>query len=82
MLFEKVVPRLPAGWEWAEDEWRIDMTGLEEEGVDAEGWSYTMDFRCVLSYDSCRLSLHSIAAAVVKLLVTAHAAQKPVARCN
>jgi hypothetical protein len=46
MLFEKVVPRLPGGWEWTEDEWRVDMTGAQEEGVDAEGWSYSMDFRC------------------------------------
>ncbi len=47
MLFEKVVPRLPRGWEWAEDEWHVDMTGEEEDGVDAEGWSYSMDFRWV-----------------------------------
>ncbi|KIY92467.1 hypothetical protein MNEG_15496 [Monoraphidium neglectum] len=44
MLFESVVPRLPAGWEWAEDEWHVDMTGAEEDGVDAEGWSYSVDF--------------------------------------
>jgi hypothetical protein len=45
MRFEDVVPRLPAGWEWAEDEWHVDMTGAEEDRVDAEGWSYTTDFR-------------------------------------
>jgi hypothetical protein len=45
MLFEKVAPHLPDGWAWAEEEWRVDSTGAEEEGVDAEGWTYSIDFR-------------------------------------
>ena len=47
MLFEKVAPPLPAGWRWADAEWRVDTSGLEADAVDAEGWSYNMDFRCV-----------------------------------
>ena len=36
--------RLPQGWEWADEDWKIDMAGLEEGAVDDEGWSYAVDF--------------------------------------
>jgi len=32
------------GWEWADEDWKIDMAGLEEGAVDEEGWSYAVDF--------------------------------------
>ena len=47
-LFDRVAPRLPVGWAWAESEWKVDMTGLECEGVDMEGWTYGMDFTWLL----------------------------------
>lgn len=43
-LFDKVAPRCPPGWEWREAEWRVDYSPLESEGVDADGWAYSMDF--------------------------------------
>lgn len=31
-------------WEWVEEGWQIDMTGLLENAVDEEGWTYAVDF--------------------------------------
>ena len=31
-------------WEWKEEGWQIDMSGLLENAVDEEGWSYGVDF--------------------------------------
>jgi hypothetical protein len=39
-----VVPDLPEGWEWVEDEWRVDLTGSASGTTDANGWSYALDF--------------------------------------
>eukprot|EP00198_Chlamydomonas_reinhardtii_P012175 XP_001701512.1 predicted protein [Chlamydomonas reinhardtii] len=44
MVWEQVVPQLPAGWRWVEDEWQIDLDGTEVEAVDGDGWSYALDF--------------------------------------
>ena len=35
---------LAQGWEWADEDWKIDVAGLEEGAVDEEGWSYAVDF--------------------------------------
>ena len=32
------------GWCWEDDDWHIDMAGLESHAVDAEGWSYAVDY--------------------------------------
>ena len=32
------------GWAWKEEGWQIDLTGLEKEGCDEEGWTYATDF--------------------------------------
>eukprot|EP00775_Hariotina_reticulata_P002431 gene2431-2735_t len=44
MLFDRVAPKLPAGWAWKDAEWQVDMGDQEVESCDAEGWSYGMDF--------------------------------------
>lgn len=44
MQFEKIAPLLPPGWKWAEENWEIDMDGYDMEAVDAEGWTYALDF--------------------------------------
>ncbi|GFR46751.1 hypothetical protein Agub_g8376, partial [Astrephomene gubernaculifera] len=44
MAFEQVVPVLPRGWRWLEEEWQVDLEGLEVEAVDADGWTYALDF--------------------------------------
>ncbi|KXZ54073.1 hypothetical protein GPECTOR_5g18 [Gonium pectorale] len=44
MVFDQVVPLLPHGWRWVEDEWQIDVEGIEQEAVDADGWTYALDF--------------------------------------
>ncbi|MEW5308868.1 MAG: hypothetical protein WDW38_000793 [Sanguina aurantia] len=44
MLFERIAPLLPPGWKWAEENWEIDMDGYDTEAVDAEGWTYALDF--------------------------------------
>ncbi|KAG2431841.1 hypothetical protein HXX76_009334 [Chlamydomonas incerta] len=44
MVWEQVVPLLPVGWRWVEDEWQIDLDGTEVEAVDGDGWSYALDF--------------------------------------
>jgi hypothetical protein len=45
MLFDRVAQKLPRGWAWR-DEWAVDMTGADDEGCDAEGWSYGEQLRC------------------------------------
>ncbi|WIA28955.1 hypothetical protein OEZ86_011477 [Tetradesmus obliquus] len=45
MLFDRVAPKLPPGWGWRDAEWSVDMTGVEAEGCDADGWAYAMDFQ-------------------------------------
>ena len=32
------------GWKWVEEAWQIDLTGLEVDAIDKEGWSYATDF--------------------------------------
>jgi Integral peroxisomal membrane peroxin len=44
MLFDRVAPRLPRGWKWLDEEWTVDLEGLQDEACDAEGWCYGMDF--------------------------------------
>ena len=41
---EHIVPDLPVGWEWVEEEWRVDLSGTESCTTDANGWSYALDF--------------------------------------
>ena len=41
---EDVVPDLPEGWEWVEEEWRVDLSGTASGTTDANGWSYALDF--------------------------------------
>ena len=46
MLFHTLTPcpfLLPP-CRWFEDKWVLDMDGLEEEAVDADGWFYALDF--------------------------------------
>mmetsp|Transcript_32521 Transcript_32521/g.92225 ORF Transcript_32521/g.92225 Transcript_32521/m.92225 type:complete len:1170 (-) Transcript_32521:1244-4753(-) len=40
MVFADVCPTLPDGYGWVDAEWTVDMSGQEDEAVDAEGWSY------------------------------------------
>jgi hypothetical protein len=35
------------GWLWLEDDWAIDISGLQEGAVDEEGWTYGTDFNWV-----------------------------------
>ncbi|GIL48686.1 hypothetical protein Vafri_5151 [Volvox africanus] len=44
MVFEQVVPQLPSGWRWLEDDWQVDLEGLDVEAVDNDGWTYALDF--------------------------------------
>lgn len=44
MEFRMVEPRLPRGWKWLEEGWEIDLEGYDQEAVDAEGWTYALDF--------------------------------------
>ncbi|EFJ42345.1 hypothetical protein VOLCADRAFT_97625 [Volvox carteri f. nagariensis] len=44
MVFEQVVPQLPRGWRWMEEDWQVDLEGLDIEAVDADGWTYALDF--------------------------------------
>ena len=39
-VFRDVCPALPDGYHWVDEEWAIDMSGLEDEAVDGDGWSY------------------------------------------
>lgn len=32
------------GWRWLEDDWFIDMGGLNTSAIDNDGWSYAVDF--------------------------------------
>ena len=29
---------------WVDDKWRVDMSGFDQEEVDADGWYYALDF--------------------------------------
>lgn len=42
-VLEEVAPALPAGWVWCSS-WRVDKDGLEEQKVDADGWTYKAEF--------------------------------------
>jgi len=44
MVFEQVEPPLPPGYRWLEDEWQLDLEGMDQEAVDENGWSYALDF--------------------------------------
>ncbi|GLI62684.1 hypothetical protein VaNZ11_005360 [Volvox africanus] len=44
MVFEQVVPQLPPGWRWLEDDWQVDLEGVDMEAVDNDGWTYALDF--------------------------------------
>ena len=39
-----ISPSCIQDWEWVEEGWQIDMTGLLENAVDEEGWTYAVDF--------------------------------------
>ena len=47
---QKVLPLITGeiwlrqGWRWEEGEWRIDRSGAYEDAIDADGWSYAVDF--------------------------------------
>ena len=32
------------GWKWEDEDWHIDRSSAFEEAVDADGWSYAVDF--------------------------------------
>lgn len=32
------------GWKWEDEDWHVDMAGASETSVDADGWSYAVDF--------------------------------------
>ena len=32
------------GWTWEDEDWRVDLGGAGESAVDADGWSYAVDF--------------------------------------
>ncbi|KAK9843301.1 hypothetical protein WJX74_010063 [Apatococcus lobatus] len=44
MSFANVAPSLPEGWQWEDEDWRVDLAGASESAVDADGWSYAVDF--------------------------------------
>ncbi|KAK9856447.1 hypothetical protein WJX84_002649, partial [Apatococcus fuscideae] len=44
MAFANVAPALPEGWKWEDEDWHIDRSSAFEEAVDADGWSYAVDF--------------------------------------
>lgn len=39
-----VAPILPDDWEWVEDSWTLDLSGLPSHTTDKDGWSYATDF--------------------------------------
>ena len=39
-MFELVAPALPPNWVWLETEWQIDLSGLQENRVDKDGFYY------------------------------------------
>ena len=44
----KVVPRVPQGWRWVEEEWHLDLNGVFSDSTDNNGWSYGLDFPWVM----------------------------------
>lgn len=48
MSFCSVAPRLRPGYEWEEEKWHVDLSGLGAAAVDSEGWSYAVDFNWLM----------------------------------
>ncbi|GAX75890.1 hypothetical protein CEUSTIGMA_g3333.t1 [Chlamydomonas eustigma] len=49
MEFDQVAPKLPNdGWAWLEEQWELDMSGIEEDAIDKEGWYYALDFNYLI----------------------------------
>jgi hypothetical protein len=40
MVFELVAPPLPPGFDWLEESWAVDRSGVPSGATDAEGWFY------------------------------------------
>jgi hypothetical protein len=36
--------KLPEGWEWLENEWKVDLSGNVGKEIDKEGWEYSLRF--------------------------------------
>lgn len=39
-----IEPQLPPGWEWVEEDWKVDKESDGQDSVDSNGWCYGLDF--------------------------------------